>query len=103
MAGVFEIFADTIVICTLTGLALLTSGVGFNSGSGSALCARAMSCVFGPRAGAAIIAAGMLLFAFSSPGSSAGARSGRTAPPSAPPSSPEPQLASTPSGSPATS
>ena len=66
MAGVFEVFADTIVICTLTGLALLTSGVGFNSGSGSALCARAMSCVFGPRTGAAIIAAGMLLFAFSS-------------------------------------
>lgn len=71
MWGIFEVFADTIVVCTLTALALLTSGlVDLNTGvilSGaekSALVAEAFSGTFG-QAGTAFIAVAILLFAFS--------------------------------------
>ena len=33
MFGIFEVFADTIVICTLTALVILCSGVGINYGA----------------------------------------------------------------------
>ena len=64
MAGVFEVFADTIVICTLTGLALLTSGVAGEPTT--ALNAAAAATVFGDRAAALVTALAMTLFAFSS-------------------------------------
>ena len=71
MWGIFEVFADTIVVCTLTALALLTSGlVDLNTGvvlSGaekSALVAEAFNGTFG-QAGTAFIAVAILLFAFS--------------------------------------
>ena len=71
MWGIFEVFADTIVVCTLTAFALLTSGlVDLNTGavlSGaekSALVAEAFSGTFG-QAGTAFIAVAILLFAFS--------------------------------------
>ena len=66
MAGVFEVFADTIVICTLTGLALLVSGVIGSGEPTTALNAAALSDVFGQTGGAVIIAVSITLFAFSS-------------------------------------
>ena len=71
MWGIFEVFADTIVVCSLTALTVLTSGlVDLETGTviseaeGSALVGEAFSKVFGP-AGPAFIAIAILLFAFS--------------------------------------
>jgi AGCS family alanine or glycine:cation symporter len=71
MWGIFEVFADTIVVCTLTAFAVLTSGlVDLSTGEvltsavSTAVVAEAFSTVFG-KAGAAFIAIAILLFAFS--------------------------------------
>lgn len=71
MWGIFEVFADTMIVCTLTALTVLTSGlVDLNTGAviskaeGSALVGEAFSTVFGS-AGPAFIAIAILLFAFS--------------------------------------
>lgn len=71
MWGIFEVFADTIVVCSLTAFTVLTSGlVDLNTGAviadseGSALVGEAFATVFGP-AGPAFIAIAILLFAFS--------------------------------------
>ncbi len=71
MWGIFEVFMDTIVVCTLTALAVLTSGVvDLNTGAvlstaeDTALVAEVFRGVFGP-AGAGFIAIAILLFAFS--------------------------------------
>lgn len=71
MWGIFEVFADTIVVCTLTALAVLTSGVMdlstgemISSAEKTALVSESFSTVFGP-AGGAFIAIAILLFAFS--------------------------------------
>ncbi len=71
MWGIFEVFADTIVVCTLTALAVLSSGlVDLNTGAvltdsvSTAVVAEAFSTVFG-KAGSAFIAIAILLFAFS--------------------------------------
>ena len=66
LMGVFEVFADTIVICTLTGLTLLVSGVMGGGEPTTERNAEALASVFGPGGGAAIIAAGIALFSFSS-------------------------------------
>lgn len=70
MYGIFEVFMDTIVICTLTGLTLLCgveAGVEISWGenAGSELIAAAFSTVFGEKIGALIIAVGIGLFALS--------------------------------------
>ena len=64
MAGIFEVFVDTIVICTLTGLTLIVSGN--DTGATTAQNTAALATVFGGRAAAWILAAGMTLFSFSS-------------------------------------
>ena len=71
MWGIFEVFADTIVVCTLTALVLLTSGLfDLNTGEvlsaseGSTLVGEAFSTVFGSF-GPMFIALSILLFAFS--------------------------------------
>ena len=71
MWGIFEVFADTIVVCTLTAFTVLSSGlVDLNTGAvlssseDSALVGEAFSTVFG-KAGPAFIAVAILLFAFS--------------------------------------
>ena len=64
--AIFEVFFDTIVMCTMTALVLLTSGV-FPSAAGAdgaALTARAFSAVFGA-AGGRFVAVSLALFAFS--------------------------------------
>ena len=68
--GIFEVFMDTIVICTLTGLTVLCgveSGVDITWGAsaGSELIAAAFATVFGDKIGALIIAVGIGLFALS--------------------------------------
>ena len=62
----FEVFADTIVICTLTGLTLLVSGVMGTGEPTTALNAASLSDAFGSTGGAVIIAVSITLFAFSS-------------------------------------
>lgn len=71
MWGIFEVFADTIIVCTLTAFTVLSSGlVDLNTGAvvskaeGSALVGEAFSTVFGSL-GPAFIAVAILLFAFS--------------------------------------
>lgn len=71
MWGIFEVFADTIIVCTLTALTVLTSGiVDLNTGAvlstaeDTALVAEVFSLHFG-KAGSGFIAIAILLFAFS--------------------------------------
>ena len=74
MWGIFEVFADTIIVCTLTALTILSSGaMDLETGvltpaaeeiGSSSLMSYAFSQVFGP-AGAIFIAAAILLFAYS--------------------------------------
>ena len=71
MWGIFEVFADTIVVCTLTALVVLTSGM-FDLGTGallaevdsSSLVAEAFRMLMGP-VGPMFIAVAIALFAFS--------------------------------------
>lgn len=74
MWGIFEVFADTIVVCTLTALTILSSGLvdletGMLTPAGEAvgsnsLMSESFRMVFGP-AGAAFVAIAILLFAYS--------------------------------------
>ncbi|TDY65222.1 AGCS family alanine or glycine:cation symporter [Aminivibrio pyruvatiphilus] len=66
MYGLFEVFTDTIVICTLTALAILTSGVltGQPELSGAKLSLSAFEAVLGGT-GTMILSVGLALFAFS--------------------------------------
>ncbi|MBQ4347629.1 MAG: alanine:cation symporter family protein, partial [Firmicutes bacterium] len=65
--GIFEVFVDSIVICTLSGLTLLISGIDLNYGvkGGLDLNAAAFSTVLGDKAGAVVIAVAIALLAFS--------------------------------------
>ena len=67
--GIFEVFMDTIVICTLSGLTLLLALDGSTLNYGvegtTSLNALALGTVFGNKAGALIIAIGLSLFALS--------------------------------------
>lgn len=70
MWGVFEVFADTIVVCTITALAILTANVVGTVGAdgqmvkGAALTILAFSKGFGSFAGV-FVSVGIVLFAFS--------------------------------------
>ena len=71
MWGVFEVFADTIVVCTLTALVILTTGVvDIESGAvlagvqDNALVGQAFTAAFGSF-GPKFIAVSILLFAYS--------------------------------------
>ena len=69
--GIFEVFMDTIVICTLSGLTILCAakgaGLDLNYGveGSTSLNAAALGTVFTQKGGAIIIAVGLALFAFS--------------------------------------
>lgn len=61
--GVFEVFIDTIVICTLTALAIMVSGLWSSGVSGAALTTQAFDeAIIG---GGYIVSIGVMLFAFS--------------------------------------
>ena len=65
--GIFEVFADTVVICTLTALTILCSGVNIEYGKAASteLAASALSCVYGKSA-LILLALMMCLFGLSS-------------------------------------
>ncbi|MBA1335269.1 MAG: Sodium/glycine symporter GlyP [Firmicutes bacterium] len=62
--GIFEVFADTLVICSLTALAILVTGVWTSGETGAALSTAAFNQGL-PGPGGVIVAVGILLFAFS--------------------------------------
>lgn len=71
MWGIFEVFVDTIIVCTLTAFTVLSSGtIDLNTGAkiteaaDNALVTEAFSNVFGP-VGGYFVAIAILLFAFS--------------------------------------
>ncbi len=68
--GIFEVFMDTIVICTLTALVVLCSGAadgnyGNSAVAGASTTIAGFSTVFGAKFGATLLAVGLLLFATS--------------------------------------
>ena len=71
MFGIFEVFMDTIVICTLTSLVLLTSAcaggvdVAWGTSGGTELIAAAFGSIIGAKTGSLIVAVGISLFALS--------------------------------------
>ena len=71
MWGIFEVFADTLIVCTLTALAVLSSGIVnletgavISQNAGASLVGEAFGTVFGGWGGK-FIAIAILLFAFS--------------------------------------
>jgi len=62
--GIFEVFADTIVICSLTALSIVVTGVWQTGETGAALTTAAFNHGL-PGPGGIIVAIGILLFAFS--------------------------------------
>lgn len=63
MWGIFQVFVDTIVMCTLTALCILSSGAMGTGKDGAALSAETFRTVFGD-AGASFVAVSVALFAF---------------------------------------
>lgn len=63
MWGIFEVFMDTIVICSLTSLVILVTGSNYSGLSGSELTSYAFNQGF--NGGGYIVAIGLTLFAFS--------------------------------------
>jgi len=63
--GVFEVFVDTIIICSLTGFVILTSGItNFSDFTGADLTMSGFSTTFG-QAGAIFVTIGLMCFAYS--------------------------------------
>lgn len=65
MYGIMEVFIDTIIICTLTALAILSSGVWNNGDTGAVLTLAAFRTVWG-RWGTYILCIAIVLFTYSS-------------------------------------
>ena len=65
--GIFEVFIDTIVICTLTALSVIISGVDIAWGvkPGSELITSAFATVFGMKFASLFVAIALMMFAFS--------------------------------------
>lgn len=62
--GIFEVFMDTIVVCSMTALSIIVTGVWQSGESGAALTTSAFNEGL-PGPGGIIVAVGVLLFAFS--------------------------------------
>ena len=65
--GIFEVFVDTIVVCTLTALTIISSGVEitFGEAPGSALITAAFATVFGEKFASLFVAFALMMFAYS--------------------------------------
>lgn len=61
--GIIEVLIDTVIMCTVTGAAILTSGVDMANGNGIELCTAVFESVFG-RAGGFFLNICICLFAF---------------------------------------
>ena len=68
MYGIFEVFMDTIVICSLTALTLLCGAadkIVWGESAGAELIAASFSSIFGAQMGSMLVAVGITLFALS--------------------------------------
>ena len=67
MFGIFEVFVDTLVICTLTGLTVIISGIDINFGvkPGSEIITAAFATVFGQQFASLFVAIALAFFAYS--------------------------------------
>ena len=65
--GIFEVFVDTLIICTLTGLTVIVSGVdiAFGVKPGAELITSAFATVFGGKFASLFIAVSLVFFAYS--------------------------------------
>ena len=63
--GIFEVFVDTILVCTVTGLALLVTGVWTDGSTGAALSGEAFRQGLGGNWASLIVTTSIVLFAFS--------------------------------------
>ncbi len=63
--GIFEVFVDTILICTTTGLVVLVSGDWQSGATGAALSTQAFSSGLPGTWGGIVVTSGLVLFAFS--------------------------------------
>jgi AGCS family alanine or glycine:cation symporter len=63
--GIFEVFVDTILICTTTGLVILVTGAWDDGQTGAALSARAFQIGLPGIWGHLVVTTGLVLFAFS--------------------------------------
>ena len=67
--GIFEVFADTLVMCSLTALVVLSSGVCLPSDpsvSGTSIALSAFSSVLGEKSASVFLSVSLLLFAYTS-------------------------------------
>jgi AGCS family alanine or glycine:cation symporter len=65
MYGIFEVFVDTILVCTTTGLVILVTGTWDSGLTGAALSARAFEVGLPGTWGDIVVTGGILLFSFS--------------------------------------
>jgi alanine or glycine:cation symporter, AGCS family len=65
MYGIFEVFVDTILICSITGLVILATGVWDSGATGAALSARAFETGLPGAWGDIVVTTGLVLFAYS--------------------------------------
>jgi len=65
MYGIFEVFVDTILVCTTTGLVILVTGVWSGGETGAALSAKAFEAGLPGTWGDVVVTGGILLFSFS--------------------------------------
>jgi AGCS family alanine or glycine:cation symporter len=65
MYGIFEVFVDTVLICTVTGLVILVTGVWDSGATGAALSARAFETGLPGTWGDIVVTTGLVLFAYS--------------------------------------
>jgi alanine or glycine:cation symporter, AGCS family len=63
--GIFEVFVDTILVCTTTGLAILLTGVWSSGETGAALAGHAFSIGLPGTWGNIVVTTSLILFAFS--------------------------------------
>jgi len=65
MYGIFEVFVDTILVCSTTGLVILVTGVWSGGETGAALSAKAFQTGLPGTWGDIVVTGGILLFSFS--------------------------------------
>jgi AGCS family alanine or glycine:cation symporter len=63
--GIFEVFIDTILVCTVTGLVILVTGVWSGGATGAALAVQAFSVGLPGTAGNIVVTTCLVLFSFS--------------------------------------
>ncbi len=64
MWGIFEVFVDTVVMCTATGLVIVLTGAWTGGESGATLTIRAFSTFYGQRLGLVLVVLSMILTAY---------------------------------------